>query len=119
MACEMKERVHRLKSVVRTRNEFVTGAARVSAGKPEPCLHRRRSAIDGVAEDVLGINRAAFARRDVAAVEACGGALLDRGVWQQIAGQLLNAGFIEPFVAVEGIYDPLSVRPHLAAAFEV
>ena len=62
---------------------------------------------------------AAFVGRDVAAVEAGGDLLVERGVGQQVAGELLDGELVERHVPVEGLDDPVAIGPHLAVVVEV
>ena len=61
----------------------------------------------------------AFVRRDVAAIEAGGDLLIERGIRQQIAGKLLDREFVERQVAIEGPNHPIAIRPVLAVIVEV
>ena len=48
------------------------------------------------------------------AVEAGGDALIERGIGQQIAGQLLDGEAVERQIAVEGVDHPIAPAPHVA-----
>jgi hypothetical protein len=50
------------------------------------------------------------------AVEACGDPLLEGGVWQQIAGELLDCELVEGHVGVERLDDPIAPAPHVPRA---
>ena len=62
---------------------------------------------------------AAFVGRDIAALEAGGDDLFERRFWQEVAGELLGDEIVEPLVSVEGIDDPVAVRPHFAVVVEM
>lgn len=48
-----------------------------------------------------------------------GDPLLDRRVFQQVAGELLDRELIERLIAVERRNDPIAVGPHLAIVVEM
>ena len=89
------------------------------AGEAEPGIHHRGGAIERVAEDVFGIDRAALARRDIAAIEAGGDELLLRRVGQQIARDLLDGELIERQIAVVSIDHPIAIRPDRALVIQM
>ena len=68
-------------------------------------------AIDGVPNQHLFVDRTAFTGRYIAAIEARGNFLVDRGFRQQIAGKLFDRKLIEWFVGVECIDDPFAIFP--------
>ena len=60
-----------------------------------------------------------FVRGHVAALEAGGDALVERGFGQQIAGQLFDGELVERQIAVEGRDHPVAIRPDLAVIVDV
>ena len=88
-------------------------------GQAEVDPAHRLHAVGGVVGEVLLDDRAAFIGRRVAALEAGGDALLFGGVGEQVAGELLECELVEGLIAVEGLHDPVAVRPHLAIGVEV
>ena len=43
----------------------------------------------------------------------------ERGIGQQVAGELLDCEPVERHVAVEGVDHPIAIRPHLAVIVDV
>jgi hypothetical protein len=94
--------------------------AHTAAGRePHPSLGRRRRPVHGVAIHPLGINRAAFAGRHVAADKAGGRQLVQRRVGEQIASQLVDGELVKGLVPVERADDPVAIGPHLAFVVQV
>ena len=98
-AAEVAEQLIEL--ALRDRVELVIVADAAAERQAEEHGPRRRDAIDRVAAVKLLVDRAPFARRDVAAAEARRHALIDRWVGKQVAGQLLDGETIERQVRVE------------------
>ena len=71
----------------------------------------RLDAVDGVPDVELFVNRSPFAGRDVAATETGRHALVDRGMRQQISGQLLNGELVVRLIGIERPDQPVAVRP--------
>ena len=115
----MEERVELIEFLLRNRIKLVVVADGTLRGETEPGVDRGGGAVDGVAEDVFGLDRAAFGRRDVAAVEAAGDHLLARGIGEEIAGELFDGELIEGQVAIVSVDDPVSVGPHRALIVQV
>ena len=95
---------------------LVVVAARASERQPQPHGGRGIDAIDHVFHRVLLGNDAAFPVAAVIAVEAGGDLLVERGVGQHVAGDLLDGELVEGQVAVEGLDHPIAPAPHAALA---
>ena len=85
----------------------------------EPDRAHRVGAILGVDLGVLVVDDADFVGGDVAALEAGGDALVERGVGQQVAGQLFDGELVERQVAIEGGDHPIAIGPDLAVVVDV
>ena len=115
----VEERVEGVELLGGHRVELVVVADRAARGEAHPDAHGGLGAVDGVAEEQLFVDRAAFAGGDVATVEAAGDALLAGHVRQEVAGELPGGELIEGQVVVEGLHDPVAVGPHAALVVEV
>ena len=115
----IEERTHGVEVLGSDRIEFVIVAHRAAGGEAHEDLAGRLCAVAGVEHEILLGDRAAFIGGDIAAIEAGRDLLIQCGVRQQIAGELLNGELIERQVAVEGADDPLAVVPHLAVVVEM
>ena len=115
----VEERRHFIELALRDRVEFVVVARRAVHGQPEPDPGGRLGAVAGVQHGILVGNHAAFVGGDVAAVEAGGDPLFQRGVGQQVARQLLDRELVERQVAVEGTDHPVAIGPDFAIVVEV
>ena len=95
----------------------------VAAGAVHGESHEDGAGGDDAIDDVAHVNffgdGAAFTGGDVAAIEAGGDELIVRGVLEEIAGQLFDGEFVEGFVGVEGVDDPVAVGPHFAVVIQV
>ena len=87
---------------------------RAGHGHAEPGHAGRGHAIDDVEIEILGLDDAAFVAGHDVAVKAARDLLLDGGLGQQIAGDLLNGELAERHVRVEGVHDPFAPEPHVA-----
>ena len=68
-----------------------------------------RRAIDGIAENPLCVDGAAFARGHVATQEAGGNLLFARRAGHEVARELLGGEAVERHIVVEGANDPVAV----------
>ena len=89
------------------------------AGQAHPGVGHRGGAVDGIAKQQLIVDRSPLARRHIASGESGGDLLVERGVWQQITGELFDREAIERHVGVERLHDPVAVGPHLPLVVEV
>ena len=94
---------------------FVVVALRATDGQTQPDRSQRARAVNRFLEQVLRGVDAAFAVLERVAVEAGRHALLDGGVRQQVAGDLLGREAVEGHIAVEGVDDPAPVAPGVRA----
>ena len=90
-----------------------------AGGHAEKDLAEGFRAVAGVEDFVFLVDDAAFVGRDIAAVEAGGDFLFERGAGQQIAGELLDRELVEGHVLVEGFDDPIAIGPDFAEVVEV
>ena len=84
----VEERVQRVELLGRDRVEFMIVADRATSGEAHPDAHGGLGAVDGVTEEQLVVDGAAFAGGHVAAVEAAGDALFAGHVWLEVAREL-------------------------------
>ena len=91
-------------------------AARAAERETEPDGRERLSLIEKIFDAVLLGDASAFAVDHVIAIESGGDALIERGVRQQIAGELLDREAIERHVRVHRVHHPVAPRPHRARA---
>src|SRR5262245_7248671 len=68
----MEERVERIEFLLRQWIELVVVTNGTPSCQSHPDLHGRACAIDGIPEDIFFIDRAAFTRSDIAAIETSG-----------------------------------------------
>ncbi len=92
---------------------------RAAGGQPHPDETRRLRPVARIEHLVLFLDHAPLVGRDVAAVKAGGDQLIQIGLRQQIASQLLERELIERQIAIEGLDHPVAVGPHLAIVVEV
>ena len=111
--------VERIKLPVRDRVELMAVADGALAGQAHPGIGHRGGAVDGIAKQQLIVDRSPLARRHIAAGESGGDLLVERGVWQQVTGELFDRKPIERHVGVERLHDPVAVGPHLPLVVEV
>ena len=104
---------------MRERIEFVIVANRATGGQAKPDLRRRFRAVARVEHADIPRRSRRLRCGDIAAIEAAGDFLVERVVGQQIAGELLDGELVERLVAIEGVDDPIAIRPHLAVIIEV
>ena len=90
-----------------------------AGGHAEEELAEGFGAVAGVEDFVFLVDDAAFVGGDVAAAEAGGDLLLQRGVGEQVAGELLDDELVERHVVVEGADDPVAVGPDFAVVVEM
>lgn len=94
-------------------------ATRATEREPEEHRTRRRRAIDGVLDQILLGDRAAFVRRDVIAQESRRDARRVRRIRQQVSGDLLGQELVEGHPVAERREHPIAPRPHLSAGVRV
>ena len=82
--------------------------------RSHPDLHRGIDPIDDRRDPELLVVDAALGVDHRVAMEARGDALVDSRVGEQVAGNLLDRELIERQVAVEGVDDPVAIRPDRA-----
>ena len=87
----------------------------------QPHKHRagRDDAVHHIPHADFLDDRSAFVGRHVAAVEACRHQLVRRSLGQQVTGQLFGQELVVRQIPVEGIDDPVTVRPHLAIVVQM
>ncbi len=102
--------------LLRERVVLVIVAAGASQGEAHEDGGGGLRAVGHVLDAILFGDDAAFAGGAVIAVEAGGDALLEGGIGQQIAGQLLDGEPVVGQIAVEGVDDPVAPAPHVARA---
>ena len=90
----------------------VTGSATYSQAQPDRAC--RIDTVFGVHHQNFLLDRPAFARRNVAAIEARRDHLIARRVRQQVARDLFDRKFIKRLIPVERANHPIAIRPHLA-----
>ena len=95
--------------LLRDRVELVVVAARAAQRQPHPHRARRRHPIDHVLDQELLGDDAALAVLAVVAVEGGGDSLLEGGVGEHVAGDLLDGELIERHVVVVGVDHPVTV----------
>ena len=91
--------------------EFVVVALGAGDGEAEPV---GGGGVDAVEEGDVALffgDGAALAVEEVVAVERGGDALVDGGIGQEVAGELLDAELVEGLVGVEGADDPVAPDP--------
>ena len=110
---------HRIEVLLREWVELVVVALRAVGGQAEVDPAHGLHAVGGVVGEVLFDDRTAFVGRRVATLEAGRDALVLGRVREQVAGELLDGELVERLVTVEGLHDPVAVRPHLAVGVEV
>ena len=88
-------------------------AARTQKTHAHPYLRGGSDAIDDVLGAVFLWNDAALDSDGVIAIEAGGHFLLQRGLWQQVPGKLLDGELIKRQIAVVGVDHPIAPRPHV------
>ena len=115
----VEEGVERVKLAVRDRVELMAVADGALAGQAHPGIGHRGGAVDGIAKQQFLVDRSPLARRHIAAGESGGDLLVERGVWQQVTGELFDREAIERHVGVERLHDPVAVGPHLPLIVEV
>jgi hypothetical protein len=76
-------------------------------------------AVEGVLGRVFGLDDAALAGAHIAADESSGHLLIDGGVGEEVAGQLLGGELIERLVPVERFDHPLAVGPDIALGIDM
>ena len=112
----VEERLEAVEVPLRKGVEFVVVAARAVEGLREPRGGDGLDAIGGGLGEKLFGDHAALLVEDVVSVEAGRDFLLERGVGQQVAGELLDGELIERFVVVKRPDHPVAPRVHLAVA---
>jgi hypothetical protein len=93
---------------------FVGVALGAGHGEAEPGGGGDMDAIDHGVEPVLEGIDAAFLIDHGVAVEPGGDALIERGVREQITGELFDGELIERHILVEGLDDPIAPGPDRA-----
>ena len=114
-----EEGAERVEILLRDRVELVVVAGGAAHRHAEPDRAHGVGAILGVDLGVLVFDDAGFVGGDVAALEAGGDALIERGVGKQVAGQLFDGELVEGKVAVEGGDHPIAVGPDFAVVVDV
>ncbi len=95
---------------------FVIVAAGASDGEAHPHGGGSLRAVGHVFDAILFGNDSAFAAGAVIAIEPRSDLLVERGVGQQIARELLDGEAVVRHVAIEGVDDPVAPAPHVARA---
>ena len=90
-----------------------------STCQPKPCLNGRARSVDRVAKEKLIVDSPTFARCDIRSIEAGGNQLRLSWVGEQIASQLFDGELIEWHVCIEGINNPIAIRPCLPFVVQV
>ncbi len=115
----VEERRHGVEVFHAERIKLVVVAHRAPGGQAHPHLRGGLGAVAGIEHQVLLADRASLVGGDVAAVEAGGHLLLERGAREQVPRQLLDGELVERLVAIEGVDHPVAVAPHLSEIVEV
>ena len=97
---------------LRERVELVVVAARAPEGQAHPDRPGGRNAVDHVLHQELLGDDAPLAVLAVVPVEGGGDALVEGGVREHVAGELLEGEPIERHVGVVGVDHPVAVAPH-------
>ena len=105
-----------IKLFLRNRVEFMIVAAGTEEAHAKPHLGGSGHTVDDVLGAVFLVDNAALNGDGVVTIEAGGDALLQRGVGEQIAGQLFDGELVEGEVAVVGVDNPITPRPHVAVS---
>ena len=103
-----------IKLFLRNRVELMIVAAGTEEAHAKPHLGGSGHAVDDVLGAVFLVDNTALNGDGVVAIETGGDALLQRGVGEQIAGQLFDGELVEGEVAVVGVDNPITPRPHVA-----
>ena len=102
--------------LLRDRVELVVVAAGAPQGQPHPDGAGGRHPVDAVLGEELVDHDAALAVQAVVAVERGRDALVEGGVGQHVAGELLDREPVERHVGVVGVDDPVAPAPHRSLA---
>ena len=108
--------VELVKLALRDRVVFVIVAAGAAEREAEPRLAGGVHAVDDRLREPLRLDASALAIQPRVAVKTGRDFLRQRGVGQQIAGELLDGKLVERLIAVVGADDPVAPRPHEARA---
>ena len=114
-----EKRAERIKILLGNGVELVVVAGGATHGQAQPDRSRGIGAILGVDFRVFVLDDAGFVGGDIAAVKAGGDELVERGVGQQVSGQLLDAELVEADVAVECLNHPVAIRPDFAVVVDM
>ncbi len=105
----VEERVELVELLLGHRVELVVVADRAAEGEAEEDGREGFGTVDDVPDANLFGDRAPFAGRDVGPDEAGRHLLVEGGIGEQVAAELLDDELVEPFVRVEGVDDPFAV----------
>ena len=110
----IEEGIHRVKLLLADGVILVVMTHRAACRQPHPHRHGGVRAINCVAMDELLVDRSTLAGRDIAAIESRGDRLLPSGIGQKITRKLPQRKLVIGQVFVEGLHDPIAIRPHAA-----
>ncbi len=113
LSCIIEERPQLIELALTDRIVLVIVANRTAGCEPKEHGRRGFDAVDHVADIQFFRNRTAFRRRDVAAIETGRNQLIASWRRQQIARNLFNDKPVKRHVVIEGIHDPVAIRPDL------
>ena len=112
----MEERLHRVEVLLRERVVLVVVAPAAVEGLPHPHRGGGLHAVGDVFGEELLRDDAAFLVQHVVAMEARGDLLVEGGIRQQVARELLDGEPVEGHVRIERTHHPVAPRPQLAVA---
>ena len=115
----VKESIKRIEILGRDRVELVVVTDRTTGAQPKPGLGGGGGALDGITKDKFFSDGSSLAGGDIAAVEAGCDQLVVTGLWQQVAGDLLDREAVEGQVSVKRTHHPVAVGIHLSLVVEV
>ena len=98
---------------------FVIVAPGAAQGQAQPGCSRRADAVHHILRLIFFRDRPTLKVDHVVAIEPGGNLLLERGVGQQVSGQLLDREFVIRHVSVVGVDQPIAPMPHVAQAVDV
>ena len=112
----VEECKHTVEILLLNRVVLVIVAARAAQSEPQPNVRRGLRAVRNILHAELLRHNAAFRAGPVIPVKRRGDALVQSGIRQQVAGNLLNGELIERHVLLERFNHPIAPAPHIARA---
>ena len=99
--------------------ELVIMANGAPHGQTHPDGRGGAGSVDGIADIVFFIYGSAFTGSDIAAIEAGGDTLIQRGFRQQITSQLFNGKLVKRHVLIKCLYHPVTVGPDFTVVIQM